>query len=272
MLCCETDRLHYLAALGITQYRARQPLPLALPSTEYQHIDLALWQTQRTPTTTAATTPTAKPASQPAATAISGTAPRLASIALDNDRPATPKVVTEPEHTPATPPLGNSEPVFQCQLALWPLDDMLLIADIQRLDNPQVQLLRNILSALKRTAALPAPQQFSWPMAKRRDQGFGSAREHFLGMLDAGVLKRQELQQLLCFGAQSGLLLTEDHTLYQALTDSELPTAELLTKLSAVNSAHDWPTTVLPSLEQMLRAPARYKPLAWQLLQNRILR
>ena len=55
MLATETDRLNYLAALGVTQYRARVPLPGAAASVHYAHKNLAEFIAEQTASHSAAT-------------------------------------------------------------------------------------------------------------------------------------------------------------------------------------------------------------------------
>lgn len=298
MLATESDRLQYLSALGITQYRARAPLPCAAPSLVLQLSDLAALtsaaQMAAAQPTTASATHTASAAAAPAKQ-VSDAATGAASAA-PVDRQATPSMqsgasaalsaistLAQPEAATQTPtsdtsaqattaqteiveaaPASNTQP-FHCQLALWQQGDLFILADVSQLQAADIQLLKNILTACGRSAQLAAPQQFSWPLAKRRNSAFNEAREHFLGLLDAS-LAQTPVQQLISFGAQSLRLLTADHESADQLSDVDCQHLNL----QAINFAHRWPLTALPSLTQMLQQPARYKPLAWQLLQSRI--
>lgn len=304
MLATESDRLNYLSALGITQYRARAPLTLAAPSLtlqQYSIDQLAQLQVSRA----APDQPIVQPAAvhyaeqdafggATASAAQDTGAQVVASIAAQGPLPAArasaqviasleaaaPIAATHAEPTAAQSLSGNDELVeagaaattalpFSCKLALWRLDDLFLLCDVTQLQDAQLQLLKNILLACGRKPKLPQASQFSWPLAKRRSSSFFEAREHFLGLLDA-TLAQMPVSQLLSFGPQALRLLTDDQLAADQLSNEDCQAAELGASLHAIHQAHRWPLTALPSLAQMLAQPARYKPIAWQLLQSRI--
>lgn len=302
MLATESDRLNYLSALGITQYRARAPLPFAAPSLVLQQTDLAALSsaaiTSVSPISAEANDPPpAKPvvaplttdsldtglaatAAQPASSMQSGASAALNAIshlapaktAAESTNAAASTESDLNVHKTAhetTLELDRNSQAFHCQLALWQQDELFILVDVTQLQAADMQLLKNILTACGRKPQLAAPQQFSWPMAKRRNSAFIEAREHFLGLLDAS-LAQSPVKQLISFGAQSLRLLTADHETADQLSDTDCEDALLRASLRAINFAHRWPLTALPSLTQMQQQPARYKPLAWQLLQSRI--
>lgn len=222
----EALRLHYLDAMGITGYVARAPLPGALPSPALQ--------------------PSAAEAENVAAAPV-----RVSQLLAADPALSKPK----PQHVPAatstvaaTPVAASASPVFQCQLAIWAVDDLLVLADMPRLDNSQQQLLRNILQAIGRNqSALPAVKQFSWPIPQRKDRSLEAARDHFQGMLDGGLLQK-DLRQVLCFGSVAAMLLVTD--------DGAEPVAQY----------KDWPVTTVCDLHEMLADPSR-KAGTWRALQ-----
>lgn len=225
----EALRLDYLDAMGITQYVARTPLPGARPSPVL------------------AVAATGQPEAGPVSAAIR---PAQVSQLLDDNTAARmdkrpPPAVAVP--TIATPAPTTASPAFQCQLALWTADDLLVIADMPRLDNPQQALLRNILQAIGRTVPLSGVQQFSWPISQHRDRSLVAARDHFQGLLDGGLLQQHSLRQILCFGNRSSTLLAAD--------DDNPPL-----------QYRDWPVTTVCALHEMLAEPAR-KADTWRTLQ-----
>lgn len=297
MLATESDRLNYLSALGLTQYRARSPLPGAAASLRLQVVSVAdlsshaaaanvdtSAEAQSPISASAAIAPAPPQAAPPMKHAATAAANAIAALQAPNAAPALaeatpsadlPTAVAQTESetsttTSAATPANKAQTIpFHCQLALWQQDELFILADVAQLQADQVQLLKNILSACGRKPQLTSPQQFSWPLAKRRNSDFNEAREHFLGLLDAS-LANSPVQQLWCFGPQALRLLTNDHDVAELLANSDCEKQALNASLHAINFAHRWPLTALPSLSQMLQEPSRYKPLAWQLLQSRI--
>lgn len=160
-------------------------------------------------------------------------------------------VASRPAASTPVAATANSEPAtattssFQCQLALWIAGDLLVIADMPRLDNVQQTLLRNILQAIGRPDTLDNLRQYTWPQG--RDRSLHAAREHFQGMLDGGLLQTN-LRQVLCFGSAAATLLVTG--------DSAEPATQY----------KDWPVTSVCALHDMLAQPAR-KADTWRTLQ-----
>lgn len=224
----ELLRLDYLEAMGITQYVARTPLPGARPSPV---IELAT---------------SAQTAQQPA---------RITTL-IDVDLPdkksspaiaARPIPVTPVSTTAAAP--ASLPTAFHCQIAIWTISDLLVLADAPRLDNSQLTLLRNILQAIGRTDNLSDVKQFSWPLPQRKDKSLVAAKEHFQGLLDGGLLQTSGLRQILCFGDSVSVLLT---------TGEAEP--------ANVQQYQDWPVVTVCALHEMLAQPAR-KADTWRKLQ-----
>jgi hypothetical protein len=220
----ELLRLDYLKAMGITQYVARMPLPGARPSPVI-HME------------------TPAP-SQPSR--VSGL---LDENATDSKKSPAPLPQTPVLPTSSTGTSSTAVPVvFQCQIAIWTVADLLILADAPRLDNNQMTLLRNILQAIGRTDALSDARQFSWPLPQRKDKNVVAAREHFQGLLDGGLLQTVGLRQILCFGDSIGALLSSN--------DTE----------SNLQQYQDWPVTTVCALHEMLAQPLR-KADTWRALQ-----
>jgi hypothetical protein len=220
----ELLRLDYLEAMGITQYVARMPLPGARPSPVI-HMEIP-----------------------------SPAQPSRVSGLLDENIPSTRQ---SPSPSPQTPVLPTTSTltsstavpvVFQCQIAIWTVGDLLILADAPRFDNNQMTLLRNILQAIGRTDALSDTRQFSWPLPQRKDKNVVAAREHFQGLLDGGLLQTVGLRQILCFGDSIGALLSSN--------DTE----------SNLQQYQDWPVTTVCALHEMLAQPLR-KADTWRALQ-----
>lgn len=239
----EALRLDYLDAMGIAQYVARWSLPGACPSPVIEPIpdSTETAANSLTPATTATTVsaPTTR------ATAIEKPA-RMADLLVST--PARAATASKPTPVTAAATANANEPSaasFQCQLALWTAGDLLVIADMPRLDNAQQNLLRNILQAIGRPDALGTLRQYTWPQG--RDRSLHAAREHFQGMLDGGLLQKN-LRQVLCFGSAAATLLVaggnpEPATQYK-----------------------DWPVISVCALHEMLAQPAR-KADTWRTLQ-----
>lgn len=219
-------RQQYLGVLGITQYIARQPLAGARPS-----VSLA-----------ALLAPTAAPAEP---LAPERPAPARAPITVEPAPAARPAPATAAPARPAASPANAT--AFQCQLALWSLDDLLLIAETARLSPAQLALLGDLSLALGRPSP-SSPEQYSWPLPQRRERSLPAARDHFQGWLEGGLLARPGLRQLVLFGdAPRTLLATGGET-------------------EASSRYHDWPLACLPALQALLDTPS-LKPAAWRLLQ-----
>ncbi|HSC76385.1 MAG TPA: hypothetical protein VLB90_09145 [Pseudomonadales bacterium] len=219
----ESLRLDYLEAMGITQYVARMPLPGARPS----------------PVIHIATMP-----EQPS---------RITEL-LDEHIPAAkklPAASSSPVSVPATP-APTLAVVFQCQIAIWTVADLLILADTPRFDNNQMTLLRNILQAIGRKETLSDAKQFSWPLPQRKDKSVQAAKEHFQGLLDGGLLQTNGLRQILCFGDSVSALLKS----------SEIESEN-------VQQYQDWPVVTVCALHEMLTQPSR-KAGTWRTLQTLI--
>jgi hypothetical protein len=231
----ELLRLDYLEAMGITQYVARMPLPGACPSPVI-HIEVVATEHEQ-------------PASIAAMLDESFSAARKPSISTS--RPAT---ITNPapqiESTSSTAPTA-----FQCQIAIWTVNDLLILADAPRLDNSQLTLLRNILQAIGRTDNLSDAKQFSWPLPQRKDKKLLAAQEHFQGLLDGGLLKTNGLRQILCFGDAVCALLHTDASTHE----KNAPENNVL-------QYQDWPVTSVCALHEMLAQPTR-KAETWRAIQ-----
>ncbi len=219
----ELLRLDYLEAMGITQYVARMPLPGACPSPVI-HVEVI----------------------EPE--------PKSIAAMLDESFSAARKSTTPPTATSSfsTPQAATTSipAAFQCQIAIWTVNDLLILADAPRLDNSQLTLLRNILQAIGRTDNLSVAKQFSWPLPQRKDKNLLAAQEHFQGLLDGGLLKTNGLRQILCFGdAVSALLHTNDSAPEKTALQYQ-----------------DWPVTSVCALHEMLAQPSR-KADTWRRLQ-----
>lgn len=218
----ELLRLHYLDAMGISQYVARMPLPGACPSLS---IPLEIPQENLTAPVT------------------------LLQKNLVPEKPAFQKPAYEkPAAMPATD-------IFQCQLAIWSVEDLLVIAEAPRLENSHLSLLRNILQAIGRKSDLPAVQQFVWPLPQRKDRSLQAARDHFQGLLDGGLLKQKidqkiPVRQILLFGKTTAALLQESPDVIQ----------------SGTLDYHSWPVLIVHSLHEMLQQP-ECKRDVWKALQ-----
>lgn len=218
----ELLRLDYLEAMGITQYVARMPLPGACPSPVIE-LDIAVTE-------------------QPAKIA----ALIDADLADKKNPPAIPAkpAPVNPDITPTSLPTA-----FHCQIAIWTIGDLLVLADAPRLDNSQLILLRNILQAIGRTDNLSDAKQFSWPLPQRKDKSLIAAKEHFQGLLDGGLLQTRGLRQILCFGHSVGALLNPGET-----------------EPAHLQQYQDWPVVTVCALHEMLAQPAR-KADTWRALQ-----
>ena len=234
----ELLRLDYLEAMGITQYVARMPLPGACPSPV---IDIEVIAPEQ-------------PASIAAMLDDNFSAVRKSSVSTSTPIPIS-KAAPEIETTSSAIPTA-----FQCQIAIWTVNDLLILADAPRLDNSQLTLLRNILLAIGRTDNLSDAKQFSWPLPQRKEKNLLAAQEHFQGLLDGGLLKTNGLRQILCFGdTVSALLHTNDSS--PEKNASEKPALE-----KSVRQYQDWPVTSVCALHEMLAQPAR-KADTWRVLQ-----
>lgn len=229
----ERLRLDYLDAMGIVQYAARFPLVGALPSpvVEYDKVE---YDEVEPPATTSAQE-------------------NIRKIFSEEKQPST--ASKNPAETPATTLqkiVDLSKPentVFHCQVVLWIVDDLLILAETPRMDNQQLFLLRNILKAIGRAEQLTNANQFSWPLSQHKDKGLAAARDHFQGMLDGGALKNSAVRQILCFGSNTTTLLSNDS---QHTTTTE--------------QYRDWPIIAVCALHDMLEQPAK-KADTWRTLQ-----
>lgn len=224
----ELLRLDYLEAMGITQYVAHTPLPGARPSPVI-HMEI-----------------------------VAPTQPSRITELLDEQIPSarkspapSPQISVLP--TPSTVAASTALPaVFQCQIAIWTVADLLILADAPRLDNSHVTLLRNILQAIGRTETLSDARQFSWPLPQRKEKSVLAAKEHFQGLLDGGLLQTSGLRQILCFGD---------------LVNTLLNTGE--TESDNAQQYQDWPVVTVCALHEMLAQPSR-KADTWRTLQTLI--
>ena len=228
----ELLRLDYLEAMGITQYVARMPLPGACPSPVI-HVE-AIASEPEQPVSIAAMLDESFSVARKSSTSIPAPFSKAAT----------------------TESISSAAPTaFQCQIAIWTVNDLLILADAPRLDNSQLTLLRNILQAIGRKDNLSDAKQFSWPLPQRKEKNLLAAQEHFQGLLDGGLLKTNGLRQILCFGdTVSALLQTHDSA-------TEKPALE-----KNVTQYQDWPVTSVCALHEMLAQPTR-KADTWRALQ-----
>jgi hypothetical protein len=224
----ELLRLDYLEAMGITQYVAHTPLPGARPSPVI-HMEI-----------------------------VAPTQPSRITELLDEHIPSarkspapSPQISVLPTQSTATASTALPA-VFQCQIAIWTVADLLILADAPRLDNSHVTLLRNILQAIGRTETLSDARQFSWPLPQRKEKSVLAAKEHFQGLLDGGLLQTSGLRQILCFGD---------------LVNTLLNTGE--TESDNAQQYQDWPVVTVCALHEMLAQPSR-KADTWRTLQTLI--
>ncbi|MEZ5436082.1 MAG: hypothetical protein R3E67_05935 [Pseudomonadales bacterium] len=229
----ERLRLDYLDAMGIVQYAARFPLAGALPSPIVEHED----DTDDAEQTTTATTP------QHIRQLLDEKTSTPTTAAKRNIKEPTPP--TQPNASPSK----TEQPVFHCHIALWKVDDLLVLAETPRTDKAQLVLLSNILKAIGRSEQLTNANQFSWPLPQHKDKTVSAARDHFQGMLDGGVLKNAAVRQILCFGNNISALLHSE-----------------LEEKTTVTQYRDWPVTTACSLNAMLETPAN-KADTWRALQ-----
>lgn len=228
----ELLRLDYLDAMGITQYVARLPLPGARPSSVI-HVE--------------------------AEQAVSVTA-LFDEVDFSVSKKPVPQVVRQPAATasPSSPLSAASIPAtFQCQIAIWTVDDLLILADAPRIDNNQITLLRNILLATGRTGSLSDVRQFSWPLAQRKEKHLSAARDHFQGLLDGGLLKNPGLRQILCFG---------ENVLPLLVTDGAVDSVADNPGSISLQQYQDWPILTTCNLQNMIEQPER-KAHTWRVLQ-----
>ena len=229
----ERLRLNYLDAMGIVQYAARFPLLGALPSPEIEQDDVF------------------DDAIETSASSANNAQQLRQLLDAEISRPQSPLASQHritPQKTAASPqPIDNT--VFHCQIALWQVDDLLVLAETARMDNAQLTLLRNILKAIGRNEQLANASQFSWPLPQHRVKGLAAARDHFQGMLDGGVLKNTGARQILCFGSNAVSLLSNND-------DISTPTTQY----------RDWPIIAVCSLHEMLETPSK-KADTWRTLQ-----
>ncbi len=234
----ERLRLDYLDAMGIVQYAARFSLPNALPSPV---IEIADWADEEeiTPTANNLT-------AQNASAAMPESIRSLLEKEAASLAPAQPSEKTFAHTRKET---ATAAPLFRCQTAYWLIDDLLVIAETPRMDNPQLTLLRNILKAIGRSEQLANAQQFSWPLSQNKDKTLAAARDHFQGMIDGGALKNTAARQIICFGNTANTLLTQ--------TDSDS---------TQTTQYRDWPIIAVCALHEMLAEPSR-KADTWRALQ-----
>ncbi len=235
----ELLRLQYLDAMGVTQYVARAPLPGARPS--------AIVEIELPTTTNAAMTDVAAllPERQPQHklhTAAHNPPSHQHILETAAATPITRK--TAPPTRTAT--IEKSQDTFQCRIAIWTVDDLLILADCTRLDNEVLTLLRNILQAIGRSTELSPAQQFVWPLQQRKEKSQHAAREYFQGLLDAGPLQNISLRQILAFGEHAAALLQTDP--------------------ASTHHYHDRALVSACSLRDMLEQPLR-KRETWKTLQ-----
>lgn len=243
----ERLRLNYLDAMGIIQYAARFPLPNALPSVLSEDVD----DEANNETAYQYSETLSSPSKASSITAL-----------LENEfaphTKATPLKTTPQQTTPSQKSVTAAQTtraaVFHCQIAYWAIDDLLVLADVPRLDNAQTLLLRNILKAIGRTEQLPDIGQFTWPLPQRKEKGLQAAREHFQGLVDGGPLQNRALRQILCFGEKVCILLANDGNT-TAPESASIPT-----------QYRDWPIIAACALHEMLEQPTR-KADTWRALQ-----
>lgn len=230
----ERLRLDYLNVMGITQYVARSPLPGALPSPIID--DIASNDSNALSTII----------EEPSSNTLTHIAELLGSTTATLQAAPAPLSATQQHSNPTASISTNAAILFHCQIAFWTIDDLLVLAEAPRLDNPQLTLLRNILNAIGRKEQLPNAGQFSWPLPQRKDKTLAAAQEHFQGLLDGGALQHgSRVRQILCFGEQIPMLLQEQ---------------------SHTQQYRDWPLITVCTLQDMLTQPAR-KSDTWRTLQ-----
>jgi hypothetical protein len=218
----ESQRLDYLEAMGITQYVARMPLPGACPSPV---IELEI----------------AAPEQPVRITSL------IDADLQDKKNPAA--IPAKPVPVSPDIALTSLPTAFHCQIAIWTVSDLLVLADAPRLDSSQLILLRNILQAIGRTDNLSDVKQFSWPLPQRKDKSLLAAKEHFQGLLDGGLLQTRGLRQILCFGDSVSALLNPGET-----------------EPANLQQYQDWPVITVCALHEMLAQPSR-KADTWRALQ-----
>ncbi len=229
--------LQYLDAMGIIQYVARRPLPNALAS--------SVITVQPVPRENLHSLAAPKQVPQTAAAITTKSA--LVDIKIPELESSKRGQVTV-KISPVASLAKSAVVTFQCQIAWWLVDDLLLLVDAPRMSDQQITLLRNILRALKRSDDLPPAQQFSWPLAQRKDRSLEAARDQFQGMLDEGPLKQLTVRQIIILGsAPTRLLQTNEAN-------------------SARNSRYcDWPVLSFDNLQLLLDEPQR-KAGVWNML------
>ncbi len=228
-------RLHYLDNLGVTQYVAHARLPGAKvsPVLERPHAEVRPPSSIMPDLTKAFTNP------------ITHNNASKVTTGTPTDSAGAPRTVP-----PATAENASTSNIFTCQIVYWCVQDLLIIADMPRLDNPQIALLNDMLFAIKRDR-VPSPNAFQWPLGKMPDRSLNAARDYFQGMLEGGILKQSNLRQILVFGAHALQLLDGE-----AIQENTASSKRYL----------DWPLVVMPELRVMLLQPICKKDSWKQLL------
>jgi hypothetical protein len=235
-------RLEYLDNMGIIQYVARTQLPGAMPSTYLVIEPLE----SSTDISLLADTMPSQPDSNPLL------APSLAQTFSTTSQPKTMSDISS-----TILPIKNQrniKDVYQCQIAYWRVNDLLILADMPRLDNGQLSLLNDILFAIKRDK-VATPDAFRWPPHNATDPSLSAARDYFQGMLEGGILKKHPIRQILIFGKAPIQLLNENTEASTDITDTD-PTPDRF---------QNWPIITLDNLRSMIDAPSS-KAAAWKKL------
>ena len=245
----ESNRRHYLDAMGIQSWYPRVRLPAA-PEPLFFDLDDSQDAMPATADTTSVAAPPAQSTSaQPAATQAAEPAPSQPGGSV-----SVPRIQTEtskPTTTPEAAPRAQSAPAVPRFVLSLSVVGRYLIADTlaRGLEQPTPagqQLLLNILATLGVSAAdVHTHHVIQWPLFTnpRVDQGIKQAQLYVDEKLEQFVRQHQP-EQLLSFGA-----------VLPRLHDWQQPNGEHL----------GLPWVGLPSLYRMLEDP-RQKAVAWQRL------
>lgn len=240
-------RLQYLDNMSIIQYVARTPLQGAMPS---KHLIIAPLESPAD-----SILPDDKIPSHPDSNPLA--APSLAQTITTTPPPKTVSSIAS-----TILPIKNQrniKDVFQCQIAYWHVNDLLILADMPRLDNAQLSLLNDMLFAIKREK-VATPDAFRWPPHNTQDASFtdaslSAARDYFQGMLEGGILKKNTVRQILIFGKAPIQLLNENAETSPDITGTD----------AALDRFQNWPIITLDNLRSMVDTPSS-KAVAWKKL------
>lgn len=277
----ETTRLHYLRALGVSNYMPRWQLTGAPPSVLNDDLGIA-WEESVSATETPSPNDTPQKSAQqqhapvteepkrqdaalnPTAAVLEALAPSSKATApnpirtpIAQDQPQSPST---PKAAPQTQQRAPAKPESSVSFALsfWRIADDLLVVDSRHseLALPVEKLLNNIVFALGYPRQLPKVDVISWPLldAPHHDQSESAAREMLHAYLDG---------QLLLHPGKFILLMGEDASRFLLEEDSDFQ--QRLGKQFAIE-AFDLTAVVVPSLSTLLQDPDQ-KSLTWQAIQ-----